>query len=106
MVYRPVGETPEAIASIARPIHCDAELDHLAELVAHKRIVMLGEATHGSHEFYDLRAAITRRLITQHGFKAVVVEGDWPDALRADRFVRGHGDDDHAITARIDECNE
>jgi erythromycin esterase-like protein len=99
MVYRPVGENPEAIASIARPIHGDAELDHLAELVAHKRIVLLGEASHGTHEFYDLRAALTRRLISQHGFKAVAVEGDWPDALRADRFVRGQGDDDHAIAA-------
>ncbi len=99
MVYRPVGETPEAIASIARPIHGDAELDHLAELIEHKRIVMLGEASHGTHEFYDLRMKLTRRLITDHGFSAVCVEGDWPDALRADRFVRGHGDDDHAVAA-------
>jgi len=99
MVYRPVGETPEAIASIARPIHGDDELDHLAARVADKRLVLLGEASHGTHEFYDVRAALTRRLITEHGFKAVAVEGDWPDALRADRYVRGQGDDDDAVSA-------
>lgn len=99
MVHRPIGENPDAIASIARSIHGDADLDHLAELVAHKRIVLLGEATHGTHEFYDLRAALTRRLITEHGFAAVAVEGDWPDALRADRYVRNQGDDEDADSA-------
>lgn len=99
MVYAPVGETPEAIASIARPLVGDADLDHLAELVAHKRIVMLGEATHGTHEFYAMRAALTQRLIRDHGFTAVAIEGDWPDALRADRYVRGHGDDEDAASA-------
>lgn len=99
MVYRPVGESPEAIHSIARPIRGEAELDQIAELVAHKRIVMLGESSHGTHEFYDLRASLTRRLIARHGFVAVAIEGDWPDALRADRFVRGLGDDETAEEA-------
>jgi erythromycin esterase-like protein len=102
MVYRPVGETPEAIMSIARPLHGNAELDHIAELVAHKRLVLIGEASHGTHEFYELRAALTRRLITDYGFKAIAVEGDWPDALRADRYVRGHGDDEGAVEALSD----
>lgn len=93
-MHRPVGEPPEAIASIARPLHGDVELDHLAELVAHKRLVLLGEASHGAHELHDMRAALTRRLVTEHGFRAVAVEGDWPDVLRADRFVRGQGDDE------------
>lgn len=62
---------------------------------------MLGEASHGSHEFYAERARITRWLIEAHGFRAVAVEGDWPDAYRVNRFVRGldggaHGkDNDH-----------
>jgi len=99
MVYRPVGETPEAIASIARPLHGETELDHIAELVGNKRLVLLGEASHGTHEFYDLRAALTRRLVTKHGFQAVAVEGDWPDALRADRFVREQGDDEDGAAA-------
>lgn len=52
------------------------------------RIVLLGEATHGTHEFYAARAAITRRLIENHGFNLVLVEGDWPDIARIDDYVR------------------
>jgi protein-L-isoaspartate(D-aspartate) O-methyltransferase len=52
------------------------------------RIVLLGEATHGTSEFYRARAAITKRLITQHGFTVVAVEADWPDAAMVDRYVR------------------
>lgn len=52
------------------------------------RIVLLGEATHGSHEFYAARAAITRRLIERHGFNLVAVEGDWPDIARLDGYIR------------------
>ncbi|HSG35764.1 MAG TPA: erythromycin esterase family protein [Sphingomonadaceae bacterium] len=54
------------------------------------RIVLLGEATHGTHEFYTARAQITRRLIEKHGFNIVAVEGDWPDIARIDDYVR-HG---------------
>jgi erythromycin esterase-like protein len=54
------------------------------------RIVLLGEATHGTSEFYRARAAITRRLVTRHGFNIVAVEADWPDAARIDTYVR-HG---------------
>jgi erythromycin esterase-like protein len=99
MTFVPLGESPEAILSIARPIHGERDLDELAELVANKRLVLLGEATHGTHEFYDLRAAITRRLVTQHGFAAICVEGDWPDALRLDHYIRGVGDDEDALSA-------
>jgi len=54
-------------------------------------VVLLGEATHGTSEFYNARAAITRRLIEQHGFSVVAVEADWPDANRVDRHVRHRG---------------
>src|SRR3954471_9249842 len=98
MTFEPMGEVPEAIHEIARPIQGEAELDEIVEMVAHKRLVLFGEATHGTHEFYDLRAALTRRLISKHGFAGVAVEGDWPDSLRVDRFVRGGAtDDDHSI---------
>lgn len=52
------------------------------------RIVLLGEATHGTHEFYAARAAITRRLIERHGFNLIAVEGDWPDIARIDAYAR------------------
>jgi erythromycin esterase-like protein len=61
--------------------------------------VLLGEASHGTHEFYRERAQITKRLIREKGFTAVAVEADWPDAYRVNRYVRGRGDDVEAIDA-------
>jgi erythromycin esterase-like protein len=61
----------------------------LLDGMARRRITLLGEASHGTQEFYALRAAITQDLVAQHGCKAVVVEGDWPDAWRINRWVRG-----------------
>ncbi len=60
---------------------------------------MIGEASHGTHEFYAERARITRRLIEEKGFTAVCVEADWPDAYRVNRFVRGTGDNPDALSA-------
>ncbi|HSD91375.1 MAG TPA: hypothetical protein VLB44_27815 [Kofleriaceae bacterium] len=80
MVYRPVGESPEAIHSIARQIHGEAELDRIAALVGHKRIVMIGEASHGTHEFYDLRASLTRRLVAR-GRHAAVLRHELPETF-------------------------
>ena len=99
MVSVPVGEVPEAVARIARPLHGEADLDRLVDLVGKRRFVLIGEATHGSHEFYDLRASLTRKLIVERGFDAVAIEGDWPDALRVDRYVRCAGDDESAYDA-------
>ncbi len=61
------------------------------------RVVLLGEASHGTHEFYNERARITRRLITEKGFSAVAVEADWPDAYAVNRYVRAVGDGTSAI---------
>ena len=93
------GEAPDTIARIARPIHGEQELDQLLDLVGTARIVMIGDASHGAHELHDVRASLTRKLIAHHGFSAVVIEGDWPDALRVDRYVRRQGDDDGAHDA-------
>jgi len=75
------------------------ELDPLLELIGDARFVLIGEASHGTHEFYSIRAKITKRLIAEKGFDAVAVEADWPDAYRINRFVRGIGDDTEAIDA-------
>lgn len=66
--------------------------DPLLGMVGDRAFVLLGEATHGTHEFYAMRAEITRRLIEEHGFDAVAAEADWPDAYRLNRYVRGAGD--------------
>jgi erythromycin esterase-like protein len=78
------------------------DYDPLLERAAGARFVLLGEASHGTHEFYRERAEITKRLIAEHGFAAVAVEADWPDAYRVNRFVRGESDDVDAEEALSD----
>jgi erythromycin esterase-like protein len=63
------------------------------------RVFMLGEASHGTHDFYHFRTCITKHLIEKHGLTAVAIEGDWPDAYRVNRFVRGEGPDQDANAA-------
>jgi erythromycin esterase-like protein len=69
------------------------DYDPLLERTRDARFVLLGEATHGTHEFYRERAHITKRLISEQGCTAVVIDAHWPDAQRVNRFVRGVGDD-------------
>lgn len=75
------------------------DFDALLDLVGDAPLVLLGEASHGTHEFYRVRAAITKRLIREKGFGAVAVEGDWPDAYRVHRFVLGASRDPDAEEA-------
>jgi erythromycin esterase-like protein len=75
------------------------DYDPLIDLVGDARLVLLGEASHGTHEFYRARAEITKRLIREKGFNAVAVEGDWPDAYRVNRYVRGYPGDGTAAEA-------
>jgi len=82
----------DAVRASARPITGGAaDYDALLDMVGNARFVLLGEATHGSHEFYAERSRITRRLIEEKGFTAVAVEADWPDAYRVNRYVRAQG---------------
>ncbi|AFU58144.1 putative erythromycin esterase [Candidatus Nitrososphaera gargensis Ga9.2] len=66
-----------------------ADLDPLLERIGDKRHVLLGEASHGTSEFYTWRAEITKRLITEKGFSFVAVEGDWPDCYKVNRYIKG-----------------
>jgi erythromycin esterase-like protein len=92
-----------AIAQAARPLTGSREdFDPLIELVGDAQCVLVGEATHGTHEFYRLRAQLTKRLITEQGFCAVAAEADWPDAHRVNRFIRGLGADADAVDALQD----
>ncbi|HWE39029.1 MAG TPA: erythromycin esterase family protein [Isosphaeraceae bacterium] len=89
-----------AILGAARPLEgASSDFDPLLERIGAARFVLLGEASHGTHEFYRVRAEITKRLIREQGFNAVAVEADWPDAYRVNRFVRGRGDDADATDA-------
>jgi hypothetical protein len=91
----PLGEESvlEAVQLDAQPLTGDRrDYDPLLELVGEARVVLLGEASHGTHEFHRERARITKRLITENGFSAIAIEGDWPDAYRVNRYVQGAGD--------------
>lgn len=75
------------------------DYDSLLKFIGDARFVLLGEASHGTHEFYRERARITTRLIREKGFNAVAVEADWPDAWRVNRYVQGRGEDVDAAEA-------
>ncbi|MGC1888432.1 MAG: phosphoribosyltransferase family protein, partial [Stellaceae bacterium] len=84
----------DAVRKAAHPLTGAArDYDPLMELIGECRFVLLGEASHGTHEFYRERAQITKRLIAEKGFTAVAAEADWPDAYRVNRYVRDAGDD-------------
>jgi protein-L-isoaspartate(D-aspartate) O-methyltransferase len=84
------------IREVAEPFQGleEADLGPLLERIGESRVVLIGEATHGTSEFYRLRARITRELIRSRGFKVVAVEADWPDAMRVNRYVRGQSSSD------------
>ncbi|HYD52949.1 MAG TPA: erythromycin esterase family protein, partial [Gemmatimonadaceae bacterium] len=91
-------ELTRAIRDAAHPLRgAPSDFDPLLALIGDARVVLLGEATHGTHEFYELRARITKRLLVERGFGAVVIEGDWPDAYRVNRYVRDCSADSEAI---------
>ena len=73
--------------------------DLLFDIVGDAHLVLIGEASHGTHEFYEARARMTQRLIQEKGFRAVAVEGDWPDAYRVNQYVRGRSRDETAEEA-------
>src|SRR5207237_1218554 len=75
------------------------DYDDLLALIGDAHFVLIGEASHGTHEFYRDRAEITKRLIAEKGFNAVDVEADWPDAYRVNRFVRRISDDAEPVEA-------
>lgn len=85
---------PTLIAEAARPLPGDQDdYDHLLSRARTARLVLIGESTHGTLEFYRERARITRRLIEEDGFAGVAIEGDWPDTYRVHRFVQDRSRD-------------
>ena len=98
-----VKDLREIFSMNIRPLDLNApDYTELIQAVGDASIVLLGEASHGTHEFYQQRAEITKRLIEEKGFHAVAVEADWPAALRAHRYVIGESDDATAEEALRD----
>ena len=86
-------EAAAVVRAFSEPLPSPHEGDEFGaffDRFADAKLILLGEASHGTSEFYKARAAITRRLIEKHGFNIVAVEADWPDAARIDRHVRHH----------------
>jgi erythromycin esterase-like protein len=87
------------------PLNNSKDLDQLINDIGDRKTVMLGEASHGTHEFYTWRAAISRRLIQEKGFNFIAVEGDWPDCYAINRFVKNYkdaGDDIENVLKKFD----
>jgi len=82
-----------------------SDLDPLLDLVGDSSFVLIGEATHGTHEFYKTRIDITKRLIEEKGFNVVAAEADWPDAWMVNRFVKNVGSSTNAKIGRA-SCRE
>ena len=89
-------------AAAKRLVGSRDDFDPLIRQIGDARVVLIGEASHGTHEFYRIRGEITKRLIRECGFRAVAAEADWPDAYRVNRFVRGRGRDADAADALAD----
>lgn len=95
-----------ATSPLERDVHpisgSPSDYDDLLASVGDRRFVLIGEASHGTQEFYRERARITRRLVDEHGFTAVAAEADWPDAYRVNRYVMGMSLDGDALAALAD----
>jgi erythromycin esterase-like protein len=90
----------EVLRDVVLPLEAPGDaIAPILDLVGNARIVLIGEASHGTHDFYDFRAEITKQLIEERGFNCVCCEADWPDAWRVNRFVRGFDDDASASEA-------
>jgi erythromycin esterase-like protein len=92
----------EAIHAALTPLSDVEDCQAAVDLIGGAEFALLGEASHGTHEFYAARSAITKTLIIESGFRAVAIEGDWPDAYRVNRYVRHVGGDKNAVDALSD----
>jgi erythromycin esterase len=77
------------VRELAYPLHGPKDLDPLLDRIGEAHFVLLGEASHGTADYYTWRAEITKRLIQENGFSFLAVEGDWPDCYEVNRFIKG-----------------
>ncbi len=90
----------ERVRELAQPLEDADDLDPLLERIGDAKYVLLGEASHGTSDYYTWRARLSKRLIEEKGFSFVAVEGDWPDCTRVNRFVKGYGGESARETLR------
>ncbi len=85
-------EALQAVQAAGKPLESPADLEALCKEMSTARVVMLGEASHGTHEYYIWRTRISKKLMEEYGFSFVAVEGDWPDCYRLNRWIKGQED--------------
>lgn len=96
---------PDTAAKYIKPLEKKEDLDPLMDRIGDSRYVLLGEATHGTHEYYTWRAEISKRLIEEKGFSFVAVEGDWPDCYKINRWVKDLPNSGSSIKEVLKEFN-
>ncbi len=84
------NEMMAAVRGLGGPLRSKDDLEPLLNRIGEARFVLLGEASHGTHEYYTWRSEISKRLIAEKGFSFIAVEGDWPDCYRVNRYVKGY----------------
>ena len=95
----------ELLNRFSTPLENSEDLDPLIEYIGDAKYVLLGEASHGTHEYYAWRAKITQRFIQEKGFSFLGVEGDWPDCYRLNRYAKGYLDSEKDIYNVLNEFN-
>src|SRR5260370_25448145 len=93
------------VRELSRPLRNVHDLDPLLDRIGDATCVLLGEASHGTSEYYTWRAALSQRLIREKGFSFIAVEGDWPDCYRVNRYVKHFaeaGEDAHEVLSTFD----
>ena len=80
----------DALYEISHPVQQVQDLQPLVDFIGDSRVVLIGEASHGTSDYYLWRARLTQRLIEEKGFSFVAVEGDWPDCYRVNRYAKGY----------------
>ncbi len=98
-------EVVNSIRESAHPLNSKEDLQPLIDRIGDARIVMLGEASHGTHEYYTWRAHITKRLIEEKGFHFIAVEGEWPDCYRLNRFIKGYNTEHKSVLQVLQTFN-
>jgi erythromycin esterase len=88
----PSSSLVDEVRRLRLPLRDARDLDPLLDRIGEARFVLLGEASHGTSEFYTWRQTISQRLIEEKGFSFIAVEGDWPDCYRVNRYIKGYGD--------------
>ncbi|MEJ6981882.1 erythromycin esterase family protein [Pedobacter sp. P351] len=94
-----------AIKQWSYPLNAKEDLQPLFDRIGNSRIVMLGEASHGTHEYYTWRTHISKKLIEEKGFNFIAVEGDWPDCYRLNRFIKGYDTDNYTALKVLHQFN-